>query len=202
MSVIQSFKTYKMIKNIFNLGLVLFSSFVFAQVAIGKSSVSNNSVSLEFGDYVANQGKGIIVPWVTSATTMTTAVPGTIVYDTSDKILKYKKPNNVWFNLSKNETATIGQQSVNTTGVVNTSLQDNYNGNPINDQTNAKTSIGRESTTPGILVLEDNDKAMILPKVPSPHLNIKNPEPGLMVFDTTTKQLAVFNGKVWSFWKP
>ena len=39
-------------------------------------------------------------------------------------------------------------------------------------------------------------------QVPSPHQNIINPEPGVMVYDATTKQLAVFNGKVWSFWKP
>ena len=56
--------------------------------------------------------------------------------------------------------------------------------------------------TPGILVLADTDKAMVLPKVASPHLNIVNPAAGMMVYDTTSKQLAVFNGTVWSFWKP
>ena len=53
-----------------------------------------------------------------------------------------------------------------------------------------------------ILVLEDANKAMVLPTVPNPHVNIVNPEPGMMVYDTTAKQLAVFNGTVWSFWKP
>ena len=57
-------------------------------------------------------------------------------------------------------------------------------------------------TTPGILVLADTNKAMVLPKVASPHLNIVNPSPGMIVYDTTKKQLAVFNGTVWSFWKP
>jgi hypothetical protein len=57
-------------------------------------------------------------------------------------------------------------------------------------------------TTPGILVLADTNKAMVLPKVASPHLKIVNPSPGMMVYDTTKKQLAVFNGAVWSFWKP
>ena len=56
--------------------------------------------------------------------------------------------------------------------------------------------------TPGLLVLADTDKAMVLPKVASPHLNIVNPAAGMMVYDTTSKQLAVFNGTVWSFWKP
>ncbi|WP_262907374.1 hypothetical protein [Chryseobacterium sp. LC2016-27] len=43
---------------------------------------------------------------------------------------------------------------------------------------------------------------MILPKVASPHLNIINPSAGMMVYDTVKKQLAIYNGTVWSFWKP
>ncbi|WP_435524785.1 hypothetical protein [Chryseobacterium indoltheticum] len=43
--------------------------------------------------------------------------------------------------------------------------------------------------------MEDTDKAMILPKVASPHLNIINPAPGMMVYDTTAKQLAVSMAK-------
>lgn len=185
-------------KNIITVTAILLSTCAFAQVAIGKANVTNPSVSLEFGDYVSGQGKGIVVPWVTSAAAVTNAEKGTIVFDTSDKIMKYKKADGSWFNLSRNETATVdGTQNVNTTGVVNTSLQD-----ALTDKPEAKASIGTPTTTPGILVLEDANKAMILPKVPSPHLNIVNPEPGMMVYDTSTKQLAVFNGKVWSFWKP
>lgn len=73
--------------------------------------------------------------------------------------------------------------------------------NTATEKTSAKTSIGTPTSTPGILVLEDTTKAMILPKVASPHLNIINPAPGMMVYDMFNKQLAVFNGRVWSFWK-
>jgi len=69
----------------------------------------------------------------------------------------------------------------------------------------AKVAIGKNGatdTTPGILVLSDSDKAMILPKVASPHLNIKNPTAGMLAYDTTNRQIAVFNGTNWSFWKP
>ena len=190
-------------KKIFLVTTLLTATFAFSQVAIGKASVSNSSVSLEFGDYVAGEGKGIVVPWVTSVS----AIPansqnGTIVFDTSDKLMKYKKQGS-WFNLSKNESGKIGNQTTNsdTTGVVNTSLQ----GSSVVEKTDAKVSIGTPTTNaanPGILVLEDSDKAMVLPKVPNPHLNIINPEPGLMVYDTVKKQLAIFNGKVWNFWKP
>lgn len=192
-------------KIIISLGFIFITSWAFAQVAIGKASISvlpttsipNPSISLEFGDYVINQGKGVILPWVSSATDMNSADTGTIVYDVSDKIIKYKTGASSWYNLSKNETTTVdGTANYDTTGVVDTSLQ-----NSLTDQATAKTSIGTLSSTQGILVLEDNNKAMILPKVPSPHLNIVNPEPGTIAYDTVTKQLAVYNGKVWTFWK-
>uniref|UniRef100_A0AAU6WPE1 Uncharacterized protein n=3 Tax=Chryseobacterium TaxID=59732 RepID=A0AAU6WPE1_9FLAO len=64
--------------NIFS--LLLFTS-GFSQVAIGKTSVSNASVSLEFG----SGNRGIILPWVTSAASVTGAVDGTIIYDIADK---------------------------------------------------------------------------------------------------------------------
>ena len=155
-----------------------------SQVAIGKATVTNTSVSLEFG--TAN--KGLLLPWVTSAASVSGAVDGTIIYDTSDKKVKYRK-NGSWFDLS-----------VDTTGVVDTTLQDT-----LTENTSAKMVIGTNGaadTTPGILVLSDTDKAMVLPKVASPHLNIISPSSGMMVYDTTAKQLAVYNGKVWSFWKP
>ena len=155
-----------------------------SQVAIGKETVSNSTVSLEFGD--AN--KGLLLPWVKSAPDVAGAVDGTIIYDTSDKKVKYRR-NNSWFDLS-----------IDITGKVDTSLQDNLTENP-----NAKVAIGANGatdTTPGILVLTDINKAMILPKVPLPHENIINPPAGMMVYDTTSRMLAVYNGNVWTFWKP
>ncbi len=175
--------------------------FTNAQVAIGKNNVTNSSVSLEFGNYTAPYGKGIVIPWINSASSMTSSEKGTIVFDTNDKIVKYKRADGTWYNLTRNETLTVeGTPNFNTTGAVNTTLQ-----NSLSDIASAKTSIGVPPTgtnTPGILVLEETTKAMILPKVASPHLNIINPEPGTLVYDTVSKQLAVFNGTVWSFWKP
>lgn len=192
-------------KKIIALLTLAVSTCTFGQVAIGKAAISNipattipnPSISLEFGDYVAGQGKGIIVPWVTSAASVTGAQQGTIVFDTADKIMKYRKNDGSWFNLTKNETTTLAGQAYDTTGAVNTTLQAS-----LTEKSVAKTAIGTPTATPGILVLEDANKAMVLPKVPNPHVNIVNPEPGMMVYDTTTKQLAVFNGTVWSFWKP
>ena len=171
-------------KNIFLTTFILISACVSAQVAIGKASVSSTAVSLEFG----NENRGIVLPWVTNTSDVTGVVDGTIVYNTTDKKV-YVKYASGWKDLS-----------IDTTGAVDTSLQ-----NSLSDLDTAKVLIGGNpdtDTTPGILVLADTDKAMVLPKVASPHLNIVNPAAGMMVYDTTSKQLAVFNGTVWSFWKP
>lgn len=167
-----------------------FSFFGYSQVAIGKASVTNPSVSLEFGNVAgdANTQRGILLPWVNSAAAVTGAVTGTLIYDASDKKVKYYKDTNttpIWFDLS-----------VDTTGVVDTSLQAS-----LTDQTEAKVSIGTPTSTPGILVLEDNNKAMILPLVDK-YSSVVNPSPGMMVYDLSNDMLCVFNGTVWSFWKP
>jgi len=156
------------------------------QVAIGKGSVSNSSVSLEFAE---NENRGIILPWVTSVGAVTGVVDGSFVYDLSDHKVKVKYSGG-WKDLSVDLTGATG-----TAVDIQTAATEN---------TDAKVSIGTPTTAApaaGILVLEDQTKAMVLPKVASPHLNIINPAPGMMVYDTTAKQLAVFNGTVWSFWK-
>ena len=174
-------------KNIVATLSLLFATTLSAQVAIGKTSISSPAVSLEFYDNADNT-RGIILPWVTSTAAVTGAVNGTLVYNTADRKV-YVKYASGWRDLS-----------VDNTGTVTTTLQDS-----LTDQDTAKVLIGGDpstDTTPGILVLADTNKAMVLPKVASPHLNIVNPSPGMMVYDTTSKQLAVFNGTVWSFWKP
>lgn len=157
-----------------------------AQVAISKSEVTNSSVSLEFGD---DENKGLILPYVTEKDGI--KENGTIIYDATDHKVKYLQDTNTWFDLS-----------VDTSGTADVSIQ----GSDKTEQSGAKISIDINGTgtdsTPGILVLSNADKAMILPKVAAPHLNIINPSAGMMVYDTVNKQLAVYNGTMWSFWKP
>ncbi|GEN77297.1 hypothetical protein CHA01nite_30370 [Chryseobacterium hagamense] len=159
-----------------------------AQVAIGKTTLSSPAVSLEFG--TAN--RGMILPWVTSAAAATGAVNGTMIYDLTDKKVKIKYAS-AWKDLSVDTSGTTVDPLTNIDGTL---IQ-----NAATENINAKMAIGPLTSTPGILVLEANDKAMVLPKAASPHLNIINPSAGMMVYDTVNKQLAVFNGKVWTFWK-
>lgn len=155
-----------------------------SQIAIGKQAVSNTSVSLEFHN---TENRGLILPYVEDKTAIT--VNGTIIYDVTDHKIKYLKDTNTWQDLS-----------VDTSGAANISIQTGKT-----ESATARAAIGTTGatdTTPGVLVLSDTDKAMILPKVASPHLSIINPAPGMMAYDTVKKQLAVYNGTVWSFWKP
>ena len=165
------------------LAMLFTATAVKSQIAIGKQAVSNTSVSLEFSDA---ENKGMILPYVENKSSITEN--GTIIYDVTDHKVKYLKDNS-WFDMS-----------VDATGAANISMQTTKTEN-----TAAKTAIGTNGgtdTTPGVLVLSDSDKAMVLPRVASPHLNIINPAPGMMVYDLTKKQVAVYNGTVWSFWKP
>lgn len=168
----------KMKKIVLILGLIVCSS-VSSQVAVGKATLESASSSLEFG----SENRGMVLPWVTNTATVQNVVNGTLVFDLTDKKIKSYQ-NNAWADLS-----------IDTTGIVDSSLQD-----ALNDSSNVKVAIGTPTSTSGILVLEDNNKAMILPKVASPHLNIISPAAGMMVYDTVKKQLAVFNGSVWTFW--
>lgn len=202
-------------KRIFLIIQLLTTVIAYSQVAIGKSSVTNNSVSLEFYDSI-NNAQGIILPWTSTVsgtpsaiyTGMTTPIEnGTFIMDLSDYKMKIMK-NGSWFDLTqkgKTETVVVTDANSNLVTItgsnnIDTSLQDTAA-----DGTSSKVVIGGSGindTKNGILVLSDSNKAMILPKVPNAHLNVINPSPGMMVYDPNTHQLAVFNGTVWSFWKP
>lgn len=147
-------------------------------LGVGRTKLTNQSVSLEFG----TEGKGIVLPWVTSESAVLNAVPGTLIFDTADRKVKLKHLSS-WQDLS-----------VDATGAVNTTLQDSYL-----EKADAKVSIGQPTNTPGILVLEDTNKGMILPLVSS-YRDVKQPAAGMVVFDVNSKYLCVFNGTVWSFW--
>lgn len=215
----QKFKT---MKNLIIVLTLLSVTPLLSQIAIGKSSTAvGSNVSLEFYDN-ADNANGIIVPWVSTvagnpvaynATTgagyrgmQGTVVDGTIIFDLSDKKMKYMKAG-VWSDLTGSPSFPLTVRDASNNDViftqfntVDSSLQDNKK-----EIDNAKAAIGASAstdTTAGILVLTDADRAMVLPKVASPHLNVKNPAPGMMAYDTVKKQLAVYNGTVWSFWKP
>ncbi len=150
-----------------------------AQVAIGKSSITNPSTLLEFG----LEPKGIILPSVDDAPG---ATGGTFIVNINDRAVQYHDGTN-WINLTN-----TGESVANP--YVNTQIADKAtdHGVIIGDNTSSK---------PGVLVLESTTKAMILPKVSNPQSTIKSPVTGTIVYDTNSDSLAVCDGQNWFFWQ-
>ena len=156
--------------------ICLISNGLLGQTAIGKHTIDGDGL-LDFG---SGTTKGIILPAI--ATLPATPANGTFLLDKNDQKVKVFE-NDVWVELS---------DEGNVTTVVP------YSGQAMGTQ----TVIGAHSTTvDGVLVLESSDKALILPKVASPHENVPSPYPGMMCYDTDAKALAVFDGANWSYWK-
>ena len=107
-----------------------------------------------------------------------------------EKKIKYYKGTD-----DPNSTATWVDLTINGDGVVDKSLQEN-----LPESAGAKVSIGTKTNINGILVLEDNNKGMILPMVDK-YSSIINPTTGTMIYDTTNNMICFFNGTVWTFWK-
>jgi len=152
----------------------------YAQVAFGKNTVDGAGL-LDFGT-----GKGMILPWVESAGL--TDADGTFIFDTSDNKVKLRQ-NGAWVDLSVN-SGTLDANRANAIAV-----------HLLETETTGFVAIGTTSPSAnGVLVLESPDKAFILPKMASPHLNMVDPEPGTIVYDTDSKLMCVFNGSEWTFW--
>lgn len=165
-------------KNIVVLIGFLSSGFVFAQVGIGKESIDGDGIL----DFAPNSTNGIMLPIVEALPNE--AVAGTILMDKNDKMIKMKD-NSGWVALS--DAGSIDNVTFNTNAEVSGPN---------------RVIIGNPATTvPGVLVLESANKALILPKVAAPHINVKSPYPGMMCYDTVSKTMAVFDGLKWSYWK-
>lgn len=151
-----------------------------SQTAIEKKTTDASSVL----DFATGTTKGIILPAV--ETLPATPANGTFLFDKVAKIVKMYQ-GGVWVDLSG-----VGE-------IAGTVPLAPYSGTVDNGK---QTVMGSRSTTvDGVLVLESSDKALVLPKISNPHLNVKSPYPGMMCYDTDRKALAVFDGKVWNYWK-
>ena len=182
----------KSVKQIIVISTILVSNAGFSQVIIGGITGRASVITSVLLDFPANENKGIILPYVRDKSGI--ATEGTIILDAmnSGANSRVKFYNGVsgdgWVDLS-------GQDANISTLLTNTQ--------PNLVTESGKTVIGDVSTAPdGVLVLESATKALVLPAVTDVNL-IPNPSPGMMVYVTgANKRLAVFNGSIWSFWKP
>jgi hypothetical protein len=163
-------------KIILTLGFIISGISINAQVAIGKATVDGDGLL----DFALGTTNGIILPIV--ETLPTTPANGTILMDRNDLKVKIRE-NGSWVELS-------------TTGNLT-----NVTFNPA-AEVGEGTIIGSEtSSADGVLVLESTNKALILPKVVSPHLTVRSPHAGMICYDTNSQSIAVFDGARWHFWQ-
>lgn len=174
----------------FSLATLFFTQFLFSQVIIGGTAgtASNKtSVLLEF----EGQNKGIILPYTRSLPS--SPAEGTILLDASTSSeARVKFYNGSWVDLSG--------QDANITDA----LLIQPSASQVTEDNNTKSIIGSNSSpADGVLILESQTKAMVLPTVQNTD-DIVNPSPGMLVYinKTGAKRLAVFNGSKWSYWMP
>lgn len=181
-------------KKIFIFSLLMLFSSAFSQVIIGDeigTASNKKSVLLEFP---RGQNKGIILPYVKELPRGLLLSEGTVLLDATDptraKVKSYNGFGN-WVDLSNGNEADISDAMEIQTGSMDERLC-------------GKVIIGATtSSVDGVLILESSSKAMVLPTVLNTN-DVVNPAPGMMVFvdKPGAKRLAVYNGAVWTYWKP
>jgi hypothetical protein len=160
--------------------IIFLFAFTITKAQIGVETTSIDGSGLV--DFPAGTTKGLILPQVTNNTNMTDVVEGTFVFDEATSKVKYYN-GTAWIELT-------GQ-----TGVSRTLLAGA-------EQDRAKGVIigAPDSVAKGVLVLESEDKALILPKVIDPAVNVKSPNAGMMCYDPVAKLVCFYNGTNWAFW--
>lgn len=161
-----------------------------SQTVIEAQTPSSPSAVL---DFARGTTKGIILPAVESMPS--TPANGTFLFDKNAQQIKMYQEGG-WVLLSGtgdntkvapySGTIDNGKQTI--MGSRSTKVLDG-SGNYV------------DGAVDGVLVLESPNKALVLPHVSNPHQNIKSPLAGTMCYDTDRKALAVFDGKVWNYWK-
>lgn len=160
------------------------STLLNAQIAIGKTNITNNSVLLEFG----NGNKGIILPTVSSIPLDT---GGTFIFNAASKSVQ------VW---EQRENSGTGGW-LNLTDL-NAGILHSFSNAGNDKNVTAGVIMGADaSNKEGILVLESTSKALVLPIVENPHLTMPGSVAGTMVYDSVSATLAVYDGARWSYWK-
>ena len=155
--------------------LIAFLGFTYwnlqAQVSIGKTTVDGSGI-LDFG----SENRGLLLSNVADAT-MITASAGTIVFDANTGSARFHNGTEWSAVIPGGMTGTAPSGTDNGVGPI----------------------IGAEtSEAQGVLRLESSDLALILPKISNAELNVRSPEAGLMVFDTSLKRVLIYNGNNWT----
>jgi len=149
-------------------------STTYAQVGIGTITPHAEAL-LDFG----TDPKGMVLSPIDDATAIASPAPGTIAFDGATG--SFRTYDGSW-------SAPIAG---GVTGSANTAPNTTTQGVIIGATT---------STVDGAIVLEANSskKTLILPKVAAVEFTIKTPTVGMIVYDSVTDQVKVYNGTAWT----
>lgn len=163
-------------KTSFILFLILINLNLNAQIAIGKDYVDGDALI----DFAENEG-GLILPIVSDLPLGN--YTGTLLVDENTATVK-AGTNSAWISLT--DTGRIDESSAI----------------KVRDKKSKGAVVGHETATAeGVLVLENDSKALVLPKVYDPVNTLRSPIIGTICYDTKSETIAIFDGKYWSFWK-
>ena len=164
-------------KTIIIIGILFASLTMSAQIGVDKATGFGASALLEFG----NEARGIRLMPVTDATTLT-ASAGTIVFDGTTGSFRYYN-GTVWSSVVTGGCAPCGAPTVA-------------------DDSNQGVILGENtSVAQGVLILGKDTgetKGLVLPNVNLAEAKIPSPPIGLMVYDTSSETVKVYNGVVWT----
>ncbi|WDF46038.1 hypothetical protein PQ459_14150 [Chryseobacterium sp. KACC 21268] len=137
----------------------------------------------------SNENKGIIIPQIA---TPNASSGGTFVYNSSERSVEVweGRTNNDaggWVSLTKNGTPGVNHTFTNL-------------GSDVNTNTGAVIGAANSSKI-GILVLESTTRALVLPNVANPQLNMRGTIAGTLVYDSISNTFAIYDGVNWSYWK-
>lgn len=170
---------------------ILLATIAYAQVAIGKTSLSGSGSLMEFsGNTSSNQltdiettnTKGLILPAVISTPSTVNSQNGTLVFDRQSKKNRFYE-NNLWKDMSDEGSSS---DMVPMTG---------------SEVGNGVIIGAKSSAAKGVLIFESPNKALVLPHIKNPHLSVQNPYQGMICYDTVSNSIAVYDGINWSYWK-
>jgi len=161
-----------------------------SQVIIGpdQNQISDKAI-LSF----TTTNQGIILP-LTDNNTNITHTPGTLLFNRAQRQVQMYTDSG-WLSLTGNALSNTITLPTSALGA---------------EASTARVIIGADtSSAEGVLILEANDKALILPKVDSPQENIPSPYVGTIVYGDVPNPaggqdmtfLFVYNGQNWHIWK-
>lgn len=183
-------------KNIIFILVFIGCGILSAQVGIERATepvVRGDGILDFYGDGVNTfANKGILLPKVNDTSAAGTT-GGSLVFNVAaQQVQMYDTSTSSWQPLTEASTNLVGGPEH--AGVANR-FQESEDDSGVLIQAGTVT---QQNPPDGVLVLESDDRALILPQVQDV-TQFPGPKAGMICYDMASDSIAIFNGTVWSF---